>query len=68
METRINISIEEKVKNDCELVLKELGLDLETAINIFIRQVIYQRSIPFTISLPYNYKHIIDDIKEGNSR
>ena len=68
METEINISIDEKIKDNCELVLKELGLDLETAINIFVRQVIYKRSIPFVISLSYGYKYIIDDIKEDQNK
>lgn len=44
-----SISIDADVKAKAQELFAELGMDLSTAINIFLRQSIYERSIPFTI-------------------
>lgn len=49
MKSILNISVDKNVKETSERVLEDLGLDLETAINIFLRQVIRVNGIPFEI-------------------
>ena len=44
-----SISIDAEVKDTAQKLFAEFGMDLSTAINIFLRQAIYERSIPFTI-------------------
>ena len=48
--TNINIRIDSEVKTQAQDILASLGLDMTTAINIFLRQAIRQRGIPFAIS------------------
>ena len=44
-----SISIDADVKAKAQELFAEFGMDLSTAINIFLKQSIYERSIPFTI-------------------
>ena len=48
--TNINIRIDKDIKKEAQNVFSSLGLDMTTAINIFLRQAIYQRSIPFVVT------------------
>ena len=43
------ITIDSEVKAEAQELFAEFGMDLSTAINIFLKQSIYERSIPFTI-------------------
>ena len=45
----MKIEIDNKVKKDADKLFKELGLDTNTAINIFLRQSINKRAIPFRV-------------------
>ena len=47
----LNIRLDENVKNAAEKILSELGLNMTTAITIYLRQVARQRAIPFALSL-----------------
>ena len=44
-----SISIDADVKTQAQALFADLGLDLSTAINIFLRQSIRENCIPFTI-------------------
>lgn len=46
----ITLQIEPAVKEQAEALFSELGLNLSTAFNIFLRQSIWEQGIPFTIS------------------
>lgn len=46
-----SISIEADVKEKAVSLLNELGLDLSTAIGMFLRQTIRENGIPFDVSL-----------------
>jgi len=48
--TNINIRVESEVKNKAQAVFADLGLDMTTAINLFLRQAIRQNGIPFRLS------------------
>ena len=45
-----NISIDADIKKKAQELLVDLGLDLSTAVNIFLRQMIRENAIPFVIS------------------
>ena len=50
-----SIKIDEKTKKEAQKLFKDLGLSLSTAINIFLKQAIREKGIPFYInSLPEN--------------
>lgn len=45
-----NISLDPEVKKQAQELFADFGMDLSTAINIFLRQAIRENAIPFTIS------------------
>jgi DNA-damage-inducible protein J len=70
---QINIRIDDNLKEKAELLLEELGLNMSTAFNIFIRQTIRQGGIPFEITTqvdPFfsesNMRILKESIKKAN--
>jgi len=47
--TTIQVRTEEKTKKAAQLILGKLGLDLSTAINIYLVQIIEKKGIPFEV-------------------
>ena len=47
--SRISVNIDEKVKKDAQAVLSELGLDMTTAVDTFLRALVREQGIPFAI-------------------
>ena len=45
-----SISIDADVKAQAQELFAELGLDLSTAVNLFLRQCIYEDGIPILVS------------------
>ena len=45
-----SITIDSETKAQAQELLSDLGLDLSTAVNIFLRQAIRENAIPFSIS------------------
>ncbi|MBQ9360711.1 MAG: type II toxin-antitoxin system RelB/DinJ family antitoxin [Lachnospiraceae bacterium] len=50
MSSTITVRVEEKVKKAANDVFKEVGMDMSTAINVYLKQVIRSNGIPFTVS------------------
>lgn len=44
-----SITIDAETKAQAQMLLSDFGLDLSTAVNIFLRQMIYEGAIPFSI-------------------
>ena len=44
-----NVTIDAETKARAQELLADLGLDLSTAVNIFLRQLVYENAIPFPI-------------------
>jgi len=47
--TTLSIRIDDNVKQQASELYKELGLDLSTAVNIFLRQSIMRGGLPFDV-------------------
>ncbi len=47
--------IEPDVKEQAELILATLGISASNAINMFYKQIILQKGIPFDVKLPSNH-------------
>lgn len=45
----LNIRIDDEVKRQSEIIFSDLGLNTTTAINIFLKQVIRTKGIPFAL-------------------
>ena len=50
--TNINIRTDSELKAKAQSVLSDLGLDMSTAINVFLNQIVYTQAIPFNIEKP----------------
>ena len=48
--TAINVNVDKKVKEEATAILKDLGLNMSTAINMFLTQVVKTDGIPFKIT------------------
>ena len=44
--------IEPDIKEQAEIILSELGIPASNAINMFYKQIILQRGLPFDVKLP----------------
>lgn len=49
--TTMNIRVDSEIKDTAKKIFAELGLDLTTAVNIFLRQAIRENGIPFDLTL-----------------
>ena len=48
------LRIDDGLKSDCDRVFEDLGLNMTSAITLFLKQVVRTRGIPFAISsMPY---------------
>ena len=52
------------VKKQVESILKQLGLTMSSAANLFFQQVLIQKKIPFEIQLSYNKPVVYDELTD----
>ncbi len=45
----INVNVPAEVKEESNSIFNSLGLNMSTAINMFLKRVIYERGIPFEV-------------------
>ena len=50
--SNINVRIDSELKAKAQAVLDRLGLDMPTAINMFLHQIVCKNGIPFEILAP----------------
>ena len=48
-----NIKIDSSVKREAQVLFDSLGMNLSTAVNIFLKQSIREQAIPFRIGDPF---------------
>jgi DNA-damage-inducible protein J len=53
---RISVNIDEDVKQSAQRVLNEIGMDLTTAIDSFLRTVVREERIPFDLRTERAYR------------
>ena len=58
--TNLNIRTEKAIKDQAEEIFNELGLNMTTAVNMFLRTAIREHGIPFELKLevPVSYTHL----------
>ncbi|MCL1807318.1 MAG: type II toxin-antitoxin system RelB/DinJ family antitoxin [Oscillospiraceae bacterium] len=52
--TNLNIRIDKELKEQAEVFFNELGLNMTSAFNVFVRQSLRQGKIPFELSVNTN--------------
>ena len=67
-QTNICIRIDESIKKQFDKFCEEIGMNMTTAINIFIKRVLREQRIPFALSI-YDYnketQKAIEDAENG---
>lgn len=70
-QTNINIRIDEDLKKQAENLFADMGMNMTTAVNIFVRQSLRQGCIPFVITTetdpfynPANMKRLRNSIQQ----
>ena len=62
-----NVTIDADVKKQAQELFLELGLDLSTAVNIFLRQAIRENGLPFEMRVAKPNAETIAAIEEGRA-
>ena len=66
MTSAININVDTKIKNQATAILKELGLNMSTFINMALTQVVKRNGVPFEVVNPTPNKEMLEALKEVN--
>ena len=65
----LNLRVEPETKNAAEKVLRELGMSMSTAVEIYLRQIALNEEIPFAISTaPQDKSYRVLTLKEIRDR
>ena len=59
------IRIDETVKTQATSLFNDLGMDMSSAVNIFLRQCVLRGGIPFTIEVPNYSQKTLEAISEA---
>jgi len=62
----VQVRVDEDVKSQAVEVLTNLGMDMSTAINVFLRQVIAENGLPFQPKIARFNEVMISAIKESD--
>ncbi|VRE57891.1 addiction module antitoxin, RelB/DinJ family [Streptococcus pneumoniae] len=65
----ISIRLNSEVKEQAQQVFSNLGMDMTTAINIFLRQAIQYQGLPFDVRLDENRKllQVLTDLDQNRN-
>ena len=64
MQTKISVQVNSHDKELATSILKKLGLNMSTYINMAIKQLINENGIPFKVVNPNNNKEILETVHE----
>ena len=63
--TNLNIRTEKAIKDQAESIFNELGINMTTAVNMFLRTAIREHGIPFEPKLDVPNDSTVAAIEEG---
>ena len=63
--TNLNIRTDKEIKDQAEKIFNELGLNITTAVNIFLRTAVREHGIPFELKLEVPNEITAEAIGEG---
>lgn len=64
--TSMNIRIDSEIKKQAQELFAQFGLDMTTAVNMFLRQSIREQAIPFQLKINTPNETTIAALEEGN--
>lgn len=63
--TNLNIRTDKVIKDQAEAIFNELGLNMTTAVNMFLRTAVREHGIPFELKLDVPNETTAAAIEEG---
>lgn len=63
--TSMNIRMDSELKKQAEALFSEIGMNMTTAINIFLKQSVRENGIPFELRVNTPNKLTVEAIQEG---
>ncbi len=63
--TNINIRIDSEIKASAQKIFSDLGLDMTTAVNLFLRQTVRMNDIPFVLTTKPNQSNSANNFPFG---
>ena len=67
MSSTITVRVDENIKKEANSIFKEIGMDMSTAINVYLRQVIRSNGIPFNVSVDVPNEITLQAIREAEN-
>ena len=64
--TNLNVRIDADLKKQAEEIFNELGLNMSTALTVFLRQTVRSRGIPFEMRLSVPNEETLAAIQDVN--
>ena len=62
--SQIAVRVDDQLKKEATALFNELGLDMSTAIKLFLKQSVLTKSIPFKIALDEYSKEEVEQAKK----
>ena len=63
--TPTQIRIDSQVKEQAVSLFSDLGMDMSSAVNIFLRQCILRGGLPFAVEIPHYSQRTLDAMEEA---
>ena len=61
----VTVRVDENVKKEAETLFKKMGLNMSTAMNLFLKKCILEQGIPFELKIPN--EEIEENIQENEN-
>ncbi len=65
--TTLNVNVDAKTKEEATRILKELGLNMTTAVNMFLAQIVRRDGIPFEVVNNKPSREVMKALKEADN-
>lgn len=66
--SRLNIRIDDKLKDEANELFSDIGMDMSTAIKIFLKQSVREQRIPFILGEPLDSAQAREEALEGKGK
>ena len=62
----VTARVDENVKKEAETLFKKIGLNMSTAMNLFLKKCILEQGIPFELKVPNEETlKVLDEVEKG---
>ena len=62
----VTARVDENVKKEAEILFKKMGLNMSTAMNLFLKKCILEQGIPFELKVPNEETlKVLDEVEKG---